>query len=292
MKRDTIMRRIVSAAAVAMLFAGPGGTLAFAEDSGGPSVRVVMPADIAPTVRSEDPDQASGRAVHRRVITGPRDGFTGLDVGYNVYARGVGTDMPYAYTKDELCYFPSGEIDMESDGIRVIASQGYLMWRQAGAPTQHIRAIKDSVTICAFTPARADPSSHRLPPAEVGRWTGEEKLRPRVVFYNVNIARDAPCAECTGDVKQRTVLSEAKDGSRYASVAYYLFQAGGRRQGAAPGDEICWVESGEFAVGIGRDRATAKTPAFIARKGGLVSASIEAVSPGNLLCFKENGTAR
>ncbi|NIJ37550.1 quercetin dioxygenase-like cupin family protein [Sphingopyxis panaciterrae] len=251
------------------------------------AVRVIRPAEVEPTVRAGDADQASGRAVHRRVVSSVRDGSTGLDIGYNVYATGVGTDKPYAYNKDELCYFPSGEIDMESSGIRVIARQGYLMWRPASAATENIHATKDSVTVCAFAPARADQWSHRLPPEQVGQWKGSEGSRPHVRFFNLNNVPGRPCDDCSGGVTRRELLSAEKDGSQHASVTNFVFEKGSRRTArAAPGDEICWVESGTYLVETGSGRAAAASPDFIYRPKGAAPLLIEATSPGSLICFE------
>lgn len=255
-----------------------------------PQVKIVRAADVAPLLRADSKDMKDGRSVHRRVISKPKDGAVYLDVGYNTYKAGVGADQPYAYTKDEACYISAGEIEAESDGITVIAKPGNFMWRPAGAVTHRTKVIKDAVTICAFAPARDDDWSHRLPPAKIGQWAGDEAKRPHVRFYDwrytkPTIRPDSP-QFADGRVVNRRVFTGPKDGAVHVDASYNAYKAGVE---SGPyvytHDEICWLESGEIEMVNQGVKTIVRAGDFAFRPAGAATDRTKVLKDAVSICF-------
>ena len=261
-----------------------------AADTERPKVVIYDPADTAPMLREDSEFLMSGMAVHRRVINKPKDGSHTIDIGYNTYKKGVGASQPYAYTKDEVCYFPSGKMYVLSDGDEVVTEPGYFMWRPAYAATQKTEVLVDSVTICAFAPARDDEWSHVLPKSETGKWDGDPKLKPKVMFYDFRDIEPTvrPGDERYGDgrITHRRVISKPKDGSVHIDASHNIYKAG--LEGgpyAYTHDEICWLESGEIEMVSGGVTQTMRPGEFMYRPAGAATERIKVTKDSVSICF-------
>lgn len=260
-----------------------------------PEIQVLDPMETEPLVHGGSPDALSGRSQHRRVVSKPNQHSVGLDVGYNIYRKGVGSDNPYAYDKDELCYFPSGTGRFVSDGDAVLTQPGHLMWRPARAATQSGHALTDMVTICAFTPAREDPWSHRLPAAEIGKWDGDPGAKPKVRWFRLEDAKiilrpDEPNYR-SGRIVERLFLPAQKDGVKGADVTFISYKAGvqiGPRTNER--EQICWLESGDLQMTTTRQTQNVKPGFFLYSPAGSHIKSIDVTEDSDLLCFTVAGS--
>lgn len=260
-----------------------------------PSIRTIDPATIEPSTRPNTDFREGGPAVHRRIVSQPRDGSVNLDIGYNLYQRGVGSAEPYAYDKDEYCYVSKGALEIESDGVTVLAQAGDLMWRPVGAPTERTMVTEPIVAICAFGPARIDQNSHRIPSDRIGKWDGDPAARPKVRWYDV--AKIVPTVRPgqadfeSGRITERLVLTRQRDGVKGADVTHVSLKAGVRYVPAAASEEqICWLEAGEIDIlASGRTYPLAATH-FLYRPAAAPLDSLLARKDSTLICF--TGPAR
>ncbi len=255
------------------------------------AIRVIDPMTVDP-MYGPPPFDRDGLAVIRRVVSRPKDGATNLDIGYNVYQKGMKIEARYAYRMDEFCLVPNGRVALESDDGTTIQTEGDLMWRPAGASSNSLLTLEDSVTICCFTPARTDFTSHRLTPEEIGNWPAGSKTPPSLRFLKTETAplvgEDDQVAG-QGFV-EREVVSKRRDGSD-VSVIYTTFDEGGfMTTRSAPGDEIFWVSEGTLEVQSGATTQIASPRNFIYRPDGVEIDRIRAVSRAKLFCF--SGPAR
>src|SRR5690606_32497764 len=139
------------------------------------------------------------------------------DIDYNEYAGDLGGRLSYAYTKDEFCYQTSGRIVTESRGVVDDVQPGTFMWRPAGAATDAIEFVEDSVTSCAFGPAREDDWSHRLPPEQVEEWDGDEAKRHIPTYRHFSDVEQTPHPAAPDEerIRFRQVFSSERDGSQF-----------------------------------------------------------------------------
>lgn len=255
-----------------------------------PTITIVDPMTVDPLVKEGTNFRAGGPAQHRRIITRQKDGSTNLDVGYNIYAAGMGGSTPYAYNKEELCYISKGEIEIISDGISVIGKAGDLMWRPVGASSDGSKVLKDSVGVCAFSPARVDADSHRIPAAEVGKWTGDPALKPRVRWFH--IASIAPTVQpgnpdyASGKIVERRVLTARKDHAAKADVTFTTYKAGVTLPAEVNKfDKLCWLESGAADVVTGQNRQKWAATFFLYRPAGAATQSIRFEQDSAVICY-------
>ncbi|MBB6123703.1 hypothetical protein [Sphingobium subterraneum] len=255
-----------------------------------PTIKIVDPLTVDPLVREGTNFRAGGPAQHRRIITKQKDGSTNLDVGYNIYAAGMGGSTPYAYNKEELCYISKGEIEIISDGISVIGKAGDLMWRPVGASSDGSKVLKDSVGVCAFSPAREDADSHRIPAADVGKWTGDPALKPRVRWFH--IASIAPTERpgnpdyASGKIVERRVLTARKDHAAKADVTFTTYKAGVVLPAEVNRfDTLCWLESGTAEVVTGKTNQTLNATHFLYRPAGARTDSIQFKQDSAMICY-------
>lgn len=232
---------------------------------------IISPMDVAPKVNRDLPAHVDGRRVHRRVVSATDGGPRSIDVGYNMFAKGLEGTTPYAYTKDEFCYTVSGELHGVSGSVRSVSRAGTFTWRPAGAATHSSSMKADTVTICAFGPAREDDWSHRLPPDQVGRWDGQESDRPmplRIHFSDV-APTPYPAAPQASKVLYREIFSNAKNGSTFMDVSHTTF---GERlalgSSTADRDEVSWLEAGQIEFEVGGMTRSQKAGEFCLRRAG------------------------
>lgn len=282
----TILTRSLAALFGALALVGPVSS----QTTATPSVRTIDPATIEPLTRPDTDFREGGPAVHRRIVSQPRDGSVNLDIGYNVYQRGVGSAEPYAYDKDEYCYVSKGELQIESDGVTVLARAGDVMWRPAGAPTERTMVTEPIVGICAFGPARIDQNSHRIPSDRIGKWDGDLAAKPKVRWYDV--AKIAPTVRPgeadfeSGRIMERRVLTRQRDGVKGADVTHVTLKAGVRYvPGDVSAEQICWLEAGEIDIlASGRTSRLAATH-FLYRPAAAPLESLLARKDSTLICF-------
>jgi quercetin dioxygenase-like cupin family protein len=250
-------------------------------------MKIISLQDVAPTINPNSPAHVAGTQVHRRVLSATKDGPKSIDVGYNTFKAGVTSDRPYAYTKDEFCYIPAGELKAESSGVTQIVLPGTFMWRPARVATHQVLVQKDSVSICAFGPAREDDWSHRLPLSEIG-WDGDESKRrlPRYLHYTSIAPSPLPEAPDDARIVHRRVISEDKDGSVHMELSHTTFDAGvtlgpstNRR------DDVCWLESGEMRFTAGGEEMILEAGEFIYRPAGTAVERIEVVEKSVLIRY-------
>lgn len=250
------------------------------------TVRVINPQDVEPLIREDFVFSRDGKAVHRRVVSKPKDGSVSIDAGYNTYKTGVGANEPYAYDKDELCYFASGEMELESDGVVVIARPGNFMWRPAGAPTHRTKVTQDTVTICAFGPARNDAWSHKLATADIDKWNKSERERPRVRYYDYRYTLPTSAPDGSGQVVHRPVVSASKDGAVHIDANHTFYPAGASfgeyRHGRA---EVCWFEAGSMELVSGGVEARVHAGQFLYRPAGASTESAKVLEDTIAICF-------
>lgn len=249
-------------------------------------VQVIDPSTIAPTIGAA-PWNANGPAVSRRAVTHAGQGAHHLDIGYNTYKKGTKLSTPYAYKTDEFCFVPSGRISMQDEPTTYEAGPGRLMWRPAGALTRAVEFLEDTVTICSMSPARPDANSHRIPPQEVGRWSGDPATKPHPRWFPMTTAPliTSPDRKANAGVIEREVLSKRRDGSTMVSVTYTTFERGAQLASRGPGEEICWVESGSLSLSSNGRRQTARTGNFIFRPEGVPINQIRAATAASMVCF-------
>lgn len=246
------------------------------------------PFVVEPMLREDSEDIMSGRAVHRRVITFKDSKH--IDVGYNEYAKGVGGHVPYAYTKDEICYFPSGEFYVVSDGDEVTTRQGHFMWRPARAATQTAIITKKAVSICAFAPAREQLWAHRLLPSEVGKWSGDPDKKPRVVFYHYQdfkpLKRPGSEAYDKAQIIHRRIISKQHDNAVYMDASHDIMKAGLELGPLTyTVDQACWLESGEIELHSKGATYSMLPNQFMFRPAGVKTDTIKAIKDSVAICF-------
>jgi hypothetical protein len=251
-----------------------------------PTIEIIDPLTIDPLV-GPAPWNAGGPAVHRRVVTHDKDGAVHLDIGYNLYKKGVKLGIPYAYKTDEVCYAPSGRIRMQNEGELFEPALHFLMWRPAGAVTRFAEMLEDTVTICAMAPARVDASSHKLAPEEVGKWSENPAIKPVLHYFNVSsgpivTGRDK---SASGGVVEREVLSKRKDGSAKESVIYTTLKAGSHLSLPGKGEQICWVERGKLAITSDGQQTDVRGNSFIYKPEGAKLDELRALEDAAIICF-------
>lgn len=118
-----------------------------------PSVKVINPNDVEPTILDTE-FHRDGRALHRRVVTKPKDGAEKMDAGLNFYKAGLEFGSYSHPNNDEICYIVSGKALMVNDGKEVPLNAGDFMFRPKGASTDNVTVIEDMTCVCMFSPAR------------------------------------------------------------------------------------------------------------------------------------------
>ena len=270
-----------------MMIAAAGGRAA--APSGG-RIEVVDPMKVTP-LYGRPPFDQGGSATHRRVINRQGNGSIQLDIGYNLYAAGTRLAAPYAYRTDEFCFVPRGRLVLKSGGGDTEMTGGGLMWRPRGAASDGLDVLEDSVTICAMSPARIDADSHRLPAQDVGKWSGDPALRPKLHFFTVETAPRLDRAHRSPGtaILEREMVSTRKDGSKIG-VIFTRFRPGGKVRPVGTAEQICWVGKGRIDVQSGGDALIVATPSFFYRPAGVTIDAISASSGAEMLCF--SGPAR
>jgi quercetin dioxygenase-like cupin family protein len=244
-------------------------------------MRIIRPADVAPIDNVGYPPETVGKIFHRRILNPANGGPASIDIGYNIYAGGLGGRRAYAYTKDEFCYTAAGAIRTESSGRVDTAAAGTFMWRPAGSATHAIAFMEDAISICAFAPARADDWSHRLDPETVGEWNGDGTGAVHPIFRHYSeIAPSAhPHAPSVSGVEYRRIFCRTRDGTAHMDMAHSQFDAGISFANVTDGyDEIWWIERGEIEVtaNAGTQRLTAHD--FLFRGAGERLDAVKVVS--------------
>ncbi len=209
-------------------------------------MRVISPADVQP-LGDTSPQVLDGRHQHRRIVSRLDDPEVLIDIGYNQFKAGLSGNAPYAYTADEVCYVPRSGFELTSEGVSVLAGNGSVVWRPAGAVSQSAKVHQDVVSICAFSPARADAWSHRLPPDKVGVWPTGDAERPRVKHSHPDAIRAETLAGFNGGTIRR-IFSAERDGADRLEISQLSFPAG--VVGMFPPlqhDEIYYLETGTIA---------------------------------------------
>jgi uncharacterized cupin superfamily protein len=254
------------------------------------TIVVIDPKDVAPMAPPNGKIDPNSPSIHRRVISRPKDGSSHLDVGLNTFKAGVGTQKPYAYDKDELCYIVKGVIEAESDGVTTIFKAGNFMWRPAGAVTHRTNVTEDTIDICAFGPARVDNWSHKLADSEIGKWDGDEAGRPHVHAYHYRYIRPEPLHGAPGSIDvgaaHRQIVSTVKDGAVNIDASYDTYKAGFEFSSTAyENDEICWLESGEIEMKVGSRKISVRAGEFVYRPAGVVVGAAKVVKDAVSICF-------
>lgn len=227
---------------------------------------------------------------HHVVFSRSTYGTRSMEIGYNEYRAGFRVDTAYAFKdSDGLCYVPSGSMEITSDGVVVKVAPRSAMWRPAGAMTEHVNAIRDTVTICAVSPARDEHHKVELGQAEVGRWAGDVALQPHVHFFAVEFVRPEVRREAglTKDlIVERRVVSLHKDGSAKLDLTQFQFTAGAvLRDGRGNGEQMCWLESGRLELSSGGKISSLNAGNFLLRPEGAVIGSVRALENSSLLCY-------
>jgi hypothetical protein len=234
-------------------------------------MQIISPNDVAPMVDENYPPEAKGKIFHRRVLSALTGGPGSIDIDYNNYAGGLGGRLAYAYTKDEFCYQAAGRIVTESRGITDDVRPGTFMWRPAGSATDAIEFKEDSITICAFGPAREDEWSHRLAPEIVGEWDGNEETRRIPIYRHFSVVDPSsyPAAPDDPRIEYRKIFSRERDGSRFMDIARIAFDAGTEVSGIGDErDEIWWLEAGSAELLVGGQRMALCEKDFLFRRAG------------------------
>jgi uncharacterized cupin superfamily protein len=251
-------------------------------------MKIISPQNVAPTVNPNSPAHVDGRQVHRRILSATKGGPRNIDVGYNTFKAGVTSDRPYAYTKDEFCYIAAGELKVESSGVTRISLPGTFMWRPARVATHHVLVQKDSVSICAFGPAREDDWSHRLPLSEIGTWDADESKRRLPRYFHYTSIAPSPLPEAPDDARivHRRVISQEKDGSVHMELSHTTFDAGVTvRPHTNQRDDVCWLESGLMKFITGSGEMTLEAGEFLHRPAGTAVQRIEVAEKSVLIRY-------
>ena len=255
-----------------------------------PTLQVIHPMSVSPLVGAA-PWNANGPAATRRVVTHASQGTVHLDMAYNTYKKGTKLSIPYAYKTDEFCFLPSGRIRMQDEAEAYEAGPGRLMWRPSGGVTRSVEFLEDTVTICSMAPARLDANSHRIPPQDVGKWSGDPTAKPSPHWFPIATAPVIPATDrsASSGVVEHEVLSERKDRSVKESVTYTSFERGAHLASDSKGEQICWVGSGMLRLTSGGETKVAASQTFFYRPEGLKIDRIQAITRATMTCF--NGPA-
>jgi glyoxylate utilization-related uncharacterized protein len=113
--------------------------------------------------------------------------------------------------------------------------------------------------------------------------------KPHVHLYNINnippVANSAP-EYAGGQIVERQILSNHKDGSTKADVTYTVYKAGAHMGRVSdPGEQICWLEAGELEVSSDGVTSSLKEKDFLYRPDGATIDGIRAVKDSKMLCF-------
>lgn len=251
-----------------------------------PIVQIIDPATVSPLIGAA-PWDANGPAVTRRVVTHMNQGAVYLDMAYNTYKKGIRLAVPYAYKTDEFCFVPGGQLRMQDERTAYEPSHDSVMWRPSGGVTRSVEFLEDTVTICAMSPARLDANSHRIPPQDVGKWSGDPAAKPYPHWFPMTTGPviTAMDQSASAGVVEHEVLSKRKDGSAKVSVVYTTFQPGAYLAAGSAGEQICWVESGTLHLSTNSGTMTAGAHTFIYRPEGAKIDRIQANTPAAMTCF-------
>lgn len=232
-------------------------------------MKIIRPDDVAPTINPAIPASMAGKRSHRRVLSPMTGGPKSLDVGYNNFPAGMGGANAYAYAKDEFCYTVSGEMHNTSSGIKAISQPGMFMWRPAGTATHSASIVADTVTICAFGPARTADFGHALP--SVGPWDGDEATRriPRRRHYSEVEPVSLGAGPRDSCVLHRPIWSLARDGSKFMEVSHTMVTGEVTwNQVTDPRDVVWFLEKGEIRLTHGGRDETLRANEFLYRAPG------------------------
>jgi hypothetical protein len=223
-------------------------------------VRIVDPRDVQPTVNPALPDHVSGRQVHRRILSVLSGGPRSIDVGYNTFKAGIRITQPYAYDRDEFCYIPQGEMALLNCDGCVTAAAGSFVHRPARAATHRVELLRDTISICSFSPARVDGWSHRLQPDQIGGRDGEGDCPDvRIVPAEQGARVASPWADVAGHIEY-SEMAMTQD----FTLARATFEAGTCfARPRADRDEVWFVESGALTIGSSEDRQPVGAGKFV-----------------------------
>lgn len=236
-------------------------------------------------------------AQHHVVFSPTKSGTRHIEIGYNDYPAGFKVNSVYAFKQaDGLCYVPSGMIEITSDGVVVKLTSHMVMWRPAGAMTEHVEAAQDTVTICAVSPARDEKNKANLGEAEVSRWNGDPALQPHVHFYAVNfISVEAPGEKdlALRSVLERRVVSLHKDGSAKLDLTHFTFKVGAKlRDSPKLGEQVCWLETGKMELSSEGKSLPLNSRNFLYRPEGVKIDELRALKDSSLVCWSASGRVR
>lgn len=291
MNRLPNLRSLASTTLPLALIIGVGVTVSIgsAKAEQAKKIQILDPMDTDPMKRASSADIVSGRTQHRRVITMTKQGSKNIDISYNIYRDGAGSSEPYAYNKDEMCYFPSGEAWWRSDGKEVITRPGYFMWRPARAATQRARALTDAVTICAFGPARDTEWGHQLSQEEIAE-RDKDPGKPHVTFRPYQdiepVDLSAAHGYDKGSIVARGIFNKPRDGTRYLELSHISYKAGVQGGPYKYADDlVCWLESGEIEFTAGGTTETMHAGELIYRPAGAKTNKTMVTKDSVAICY-------
>jgi mannose-6-phosphate isomerase-like protein (cupin superfamily) len=246
-------------------------------------MKILDPRDVQPTINPASPEHVSGRQVHRRILSVLAGGPASIDVGYNTFKSGIEIAEPYAYNRDEFCYMVAGEMELLNEGVPVVAAGGSFVYRPAQAATHRVRVPKDAISICAFSPARIDGWSHRLPADAVGHWDGDEADRPivQVVPIDERPQGEHPWSQSAGRIDFREIVATPDFRLAWAGLdpnAQFTRPAVDR-------DEVWFVVTGSLAIGNSTHPEAAATGRFVIWNPDDCATRIEASSDCTLAIY-------
>jgi hypothetical protein len=276
-----------------MLLAGGGAALSRTSsssrnnDSGKSAVQVVDPMGSDPVLKG---DVAARNPLwqHHVVFSPSQGGTTRFELGYNNYLKGFKVSSPYAFkNSDGLCFFPTGEIELSSDGVTVKTAPRTVGWRPAGAMTEKVMVNQDTITICGISPVRDENNKAQLGKAELERWSGDMALQPRMHYYAVDFIPLEKVGEANGDsIGQRRLVSHHKDGATKMELTNFILKSGAKvRNPQAQGEQACWLESGQLELLSVGKTLPVKTRNFFYRPEGVVIDELHALEDSSLVCW-------
>ncbi len=211
-------------------------------------MRKISLADVAPIEYGGIPEELAAAMKHRKVISRMEGGPLSIDIDYNEFKAGLRSDDPVAYTNDEVCYISAGLFAGHDRGQPITIGGGDFMWRPAGSVSDGGTTKADSITICAFGPARADDWGHRLSPTPWSDGMKQGPIPARRHFSDV-APIPFPGASPADAIVHRVIFSREKDGSAHIDISHTAFVAGVMLEKLASArDEIWWVESGTIRL--------------------------------------------
>jgi len=264
-----------------------GGIVVSAEEK--PRVHLYKALDPPPMLAKGVKASENPSAAHRRVVTRPKDGSIHMDVGHNSVKADLSSDTPYAYDKDELCYFSKGDMYVRSYDSKVLTTPGYFMYRPAGAVTHRIKVISDAVTVCAFAPARFDDWGHKISAEDIIK-IGQEPEYPEAVFLNMHDVEPLVTLGVGHKSGENPIVRQvfSKQKNRFVTMdASHITYKAGFNSGpiSNSNDEICWLESGKIEMRNDGVKELMSAGDFLWRPAGAVTESATVLEDSVSICF-------